>query len=71
MEPIELLSCVCCGRIVDQWTMIPECKRCKTNRFRAIQPTRFAIFRWFLNEPRHVFKLLWQDLKEKLHEARG
>lgn len=70
MEPIEILSCVVCSRVVDQWTMIPKCKRCGMNRFKQIAPTKWAIIQWFISEPKHVIKLLIQDLREK-YEARG
>lgn len=68
MEPIDILACVTCGRVVDQWTMIPKCKRCGTNRFRLIKPTYWAVFKWFINEPKHVIQLILQDIKEKLYD---
>ncbi len=71
MEPIFLMSCIACGKIVDQWTMIPNCDRCGTNRFKQVQPTAFIKLCWFVNYPRHVAKLLLQDLREKRHEKRS
>ncbi len=65
MEPVDILSCIGCGRIVDQWTMVPFCKRCGTNRFKLINPSAFTVLCWFLNEPKHVFKLILQDILEK------
>ncbi len=66
MEAICLLSCTSCGRIVDQWTMIPKCKRCGTNRFKQVNPGWFVLFCWFMNEPKHAFNLVVQDIKEKV-----
>lgn len=71
MEPIELLSCAGCQRIVDQWTMFPKCKRCGTKMFRQVRPTKYMILCWFLNQPKHVAKLYLQDLREKYHAKRG
>lgn len=69
MEPIELLSCIACSRIVDQWTMGPSCTLCGTNRYRKVNPSWFTILCWIWNHPKHVAKLVVQDIKEKCHES--
>lgn len=71
MEPIELLECLGCGCVYDQWSMIPHAFRCKRNRFAAIMPTRMNRLKWFLNEPIHVLRLYIQDVKEKLGRLGG
>lgn len=66
MEPIELLSCLGCQRIVDQWTMLRGCERCGGKLFRQVRPSSFLILCWFLNEPKHVLKLILRDIREKI-----
>ncbi len=69
MENIDILSCIGCGRIVDQWMMLPKCEVCKGIRFRLVAPTKFNLLCWFINNPKHVIKLFIKDLKER-YEAR-
>lgn len=71
MEVIEILSCTTCSRIVDQYTMAPRCKRCGTNRFRAVNPSAYILACWFFNNPKHVLKLIAQDIREKYHGKRS
>lgn len=71
MECIDILSCTACARTVDQWTMLPKCKRCGGKVFKLVQPTKWVLLCWFLNEPRHVVRLIIQDLREKWDEQKG
>lgn len=71
METISILGCTNCGRIVDQYTMIPRCKRCGTNRFRLLKPTVYTLLCWAINEPKHFLGLLKQDIREKYHDKKG
>lgn len=69
MEPVELLSCMGCQRIVDQWTMLGRCKRCGGHFYKQVRPTWYIKLCWFLNEPKHVAKMYWQDFRERQNEA--
>ena len=71
MEVVELLSCLGCGRIYDQWSMIPHALRCKRNRFAEITPTWRNKLYWLLNNPRHVIALYIKDFRESFSEKRG
>lgn len=64
METIDILSCITCGRIADQWTMLPCCAVCRGIRFRLVAPTKFNLLCWFINNPRHVIKLFIKSLRE-------
>lgn len=66
MEPIELLACIGCSRTVDQWTMLGGCKECGGKLFKQIRPTKFRLLCWFLNEPKHVARIIWKDICEKM-----
>lgn len=66
MEPIEILSCIDCGRTMDQYTMIYGCPRCGAKLFRLVTPTKFRLIAWFINEPKHVTKLILRDIREKI-----
>lgn len=67
MEPIEILACMGCGRTEDQWTMCYGCKDCHGKLFKQIKPTKFRLLCWFFNNPKHVWELIKQDLREKYH----
>lgn len=67
MERIDILACTVCSRIVDQFTMIPQCKRCSNKYFRLVGATWYTLLCWFLNEPKHVTKLFIEDIREKYH----
>ncbi len=67
MEPIELLRCIACHKILDQWTMVDHAVHvCKVNRFVQVKPGLWHKLCWFLGEPKHVFGLLKKDFMEKL-----
>lgn len=70
MEPIELLSCLGCRRTVDQWTVGTGCVECSSKLFKQIKPTKFRIVCWFLNNPKHVCRLIAKDFREKWDESR-
>lgn len=67
MEIIELMSCTGCGRIIDQICMPKQCK-CGVRFFKAVGPDWIILFKWFINNPKHVVKLIIKDIKEKLHD---
>lgn len=71
MEIIELLECLGCGKVFDQWSMISHALRCKRNRFAAIAPTTYNKLRWFIYSPKHVLSLILQDIREKIYEKRS
>lgn len=65
MEKIELLSCLGCQRIVDQFTFPAQCPRCMGNFHKQVAPSKLIIFKWFITQPKHVIKLYIQDIKER------
>lgn len=65
MEPIEILSCLGCQRIHDNLTFQPRCPRCNTQYFKRVEPSKWILFKWFITQPKHVIKLLIQDIREK------
>ena len=65
MELIELLSCMGCQRIVDQYTFPPQCPRCKSKFHKQVHPTKWLIFKWFITQPKHVSKLFIDDIRER------
>lgn len=64
MKIIELMSCTGCGRIIDQIWMPSQCK-CGVRFFKAVGPTKWVLIKWFLNNPKHVVKLVIADWKER------
>jgi len=69
MQPIELMACMGCQIIIDQNIFPIRCPKCGSRFYKAIQPTKITILRWFLNNPKHVLKLVYQDIKDKFHET--
>lgn len=67
---IELFSCMGCGTILDQFTSIKGCPKCFTKFVKPVYPTKWVIFKWFLGHPKHVIKLILQDIREKYYEKR-
>lgn len=65
---IELLGCMGCWRVLDQYTFIARCKGCNSKFVKDIAPIFYNKFRWFLTNPRHVTKLYYQDFREKLRD---
>lgn len=65
---IELLACLGCWRIIDNFAYPPLCTVCGSKRTKAVGPSKFNILRWFLSAPKHVMKLILQDIREKCHE---
>ena len=59
---IQLLACIGCNRIVDQWTMCKGCEDCNGKLFKVVKPTPFRKVCWFANAPKHVLKLIWADI---------
>ncbi len=65
---IELLKCMGCWRVVDQYTTGFGCTTCFGKFFKAAGPSWFNIFRWFLSNPKHAIKVIVLDLKGKDYE---
>lgn len=70
METIELLSCCGCQRIIDHTIFTSNCKRCHSKFFRTIGPSWWILVKWFVFNPKHVIKLLIQDIREKYHDKK-
>lgn len=66
MQPIEILACIGCSRTVDQWTMCRGCDECGGRLFKQIKPTKWRLWCWFWNNPKHVMSLVWKDICEKM-----
>lgn len=62
---IELMACMGCQRIVDQFTFPASCPRCMSKFHKAVNPSKWVIFKWFLAHPKHVLKLIIEDIREK------
>lgn len=67
---IEILACMGCSRTVDQFTMCYGCVECGGKLFKAIKPTKFRLLCWFFNDPKHVWKLILQDIRETYEKRR-
>jgi hypothetical protein len=65
---IELLKCMSCWRVVDQFTTGAGCEGCFGKFFKQAGPSKFNILRWFLSNPKHVLKLVITDLVEKAND---
>jgi len=67
MEPIELMACMGCQRVVDQYTFPANCPKCNSRFHKKIKPAKSIILKWVLTHPLHVTKLFIQDIREKYH----
>lgn len=67
MEPILLMACMGCQRVVDQFNFPIHCPRCGGRFYKQIKPSRFNIFRWVITSPKHVLTLIFHDIREKYH----
>ncbi len=65
---IELLKCMGCWRVVDQYTTFTGCSSCFTKFFKQVGPSTFNKMRWFLSNPKHAIKCVRLDLKGKDYE---
>ncbi len=62
---IELLKCISCWRVVDQYTTGSGCTGCFGKFFKQAGPSWFNVFRWFVSNPKHVLQLLWKDIRHE------
>ncbi len=65
MQVIELLACMGCTRIEDQFTYGPRCIHCNGRYHKAVSATKWTIARWFFTHPKHATKLFIRDLWER------
>lgn len=67
---IKLYQCDGCWRVTDNYqtsdgTWI-RCK-CGRNKLWQVNPTKFNLLKWFLNDLRYVSHLILEDIRERYH----
>ncbi len=70
MRELELLSCMGCQRIIDHTIMPAKCD-CGTRFFKAVEPTKAIVLKWFFSNFKHASKVVFEYFREKYNETRS
>ncbi len=69
MQPVELMACMGCQKVYDQYKFPDRCK-CSGRYFKAIHPTTIVVLRWFVEQPKHAISLILKYFREKYGKSR-